>query len=74
MTLQNSGNKVRFPLALMVGVGAGFFAVSIVPGGTFFIGGVVLGSIAALWLFHWIDLLLGTPRAEWQGEDHHPLP
>ena len=52
------GNQIRFPVALMVGIVAGFFANSMVSNGAFFVGGVALGTMVGLWIFRWAEAWL----------------
>lgn len=72
MNESRSGNAFRFPLALLVGVAAGFFANSLVSNGAFFVGGTALGTMAALWLFGWVDRSLGSRSGESPGQDEPP--
>jgi len=65
-------NTIRFPLALLVGMATGLIANGVVNNGAFFVGGMGLGTVIALWLFRLAENLRPPRSPESQGKDEPP--
>jgi hypothetical protein len=65
-------NTIRFPLALLVGMATGLIANGIVNNGAFFVGGMGLGTVIALWLIRLAETLPGARSRGLDDKDDPP--